>query len=825
MADKYTVVAGDTLSELAQQFHTTVGNLVKWNDITDPDYIVVGQKLSIDGTNTTSSNPKLSSRAEVKVFGLQADTDRTVYASWKWDQDHTENYQVRWYYLTMDNFWFVGSEGTEDFKQATYDAPSNAVMVKFHVKPIAEKHTVNKQEVSYWSADWSTEIIYDFTNNPPTTPSAPTVTVDKYNLTASLANLPLNIDKTPNATHIQFQIVKNDSTVFKTGTAAIITQAASYSCTVGAGAKYKVRARAYHSKLNKYSDWSDYSANVETIPSAPAKLTSCYARSETSVYLAWNTVANAKTYDIEYTTKREYFDTTSETTTVTGVEGVKYEKTGLETGEEYFFRVRAVNSAGTSGWSAISSTVIGKAPAAPTTWSSTTTAITGENINLYWVHNSEDGSSQTYADLELYINGVRETHTVVNSTDEDEKDKTSVYKLNTSSFTEGSKILWRVRTAGITNTYGDWSVQRTIDVYAPPTLGLNVTDVDGETLTSLTTFPFYIAAEAGPDTQLPIGYHVTVLANEAYETVDYAGNPMIVSAGDEVYSKYFDTSTDLVLVLSASDLNLENNITYTVKCVVSMNSGLTAEETTEFKVAWTDKEYYPNAEIGIDKDSLTAYVRPYCETYYGGLIEGITLSVYRREFDGSFTELATGIDNLSNTYITDPHPALDFARYRIVAMENATGAISYYDAPGYPVGETAVIIQWDEAWKSFDTTSEDPLEEQAWAGSLLRLPYNIDVTNNIKPDVSHVEYIGRKHPVSYYGTHVGATASWSVEIEKADVETIYALRRLQNYMGDVYVREPSGVGYWASITVSFTQTHLAMSIPVNLEIVRVEGGA
>ena len=43
-------------------------------------------------------------------------------------------------------------------------------------------------------------------------------------------------------------------------------------------------------------------------------------------------------------------------------------------------------------------------------------------------------------------------------------------------------------------------------------------------------------------------------------------------------------------------------------------------------------------------------------------------------------------------------------------------------------------------------------------------------------------------------------------------------------MGDVYVREPSGSGYWANIKVSFSQAHKEVVIPVTLELTRVEGG-
>lgn len=107
---------------------------------------------------------------------------------------------------------------------------------------------------------------------------------------------------------------------------------------------------------------------------------------------------------------------------------------------------------------------------------------------------------------------------------------------------------------------------------------------------------------------------------------------------------------------------------------------------------------------------------------------------------------------------------------------------------------------------------------------MLKLPYNIDVSDNYNPDVSFIEYVGRKHPVDYYGTQVGHTSTWNVAIEKDDTDTLYALRRLAEWMGRVYIREPSGSGYWASVKVSFSQTHCELTIPVTLDVTRVEGG-
>ena len=377
---------------------------------------------------------------------------------------------------------------------------------------------------------------------------------------------------------------------------------------------------------------------------------------------------------------------------------------------------------------------------------------------------------------------------------------------------------------GIINSYSDWSIIRTIDVYAPPILAIDLTDVEGNSIDVVTTFPFYISGVSGPSTQKPISYHVSITANESYETTDNIGNPKTVNLGEEVYSKYFDTSDDLLIEISAGDMNIENSISYTVFVTVAMDSGLTAESYLYFTVMWSDDEYWPDAEIGYDDETYTTFIRPYCENNLGQMIENIKLSLYRREFDGSFTELAKGLDNVKETFVTDPHPSLDYARYRVVSISGSTGRVSYYDIPGYPINEKAVIIQWDEDWTNFDVENESEFEQPVWSGSLLRLPYNIDVSDKNSIDVEFVEYIGRDHPVSYYGTQLGQTSTWSVTIPKSDKETLYALRRLAIWRGNVYVREPSGSGYWANVSVTFSQKHLETTIPVSLDITRVSGG-
>lgn len=856
----YTVKKGDTLSEIAWKYNSTYHygsnsvaaykRLAAINNIISPHYrIYVGQVLTLNNPSGPIKKPRNSSKMpKIQAYGLQSDADNTAFVTWIWSKKHTASYTVEWQYDTGDGIWFAGSKNTETYKQSTYSIPSNARRVRVRVIAVASKHKVNKKNVAYWKGKWCSFKYLELRSvQPPDKPSAPSVEINKYKLTAKVDNLAdgINIAK-----KIEFYVVKNNSSKkFASSIVNVVNRSASASYTIDPGGKYKVKCRAIRDTLK--SDWSDFSSEASTIPSAPKEITSIKALSETGIQLSWRSVSNVTSYEVQYTTKTMYFDSNPDEVKSKTIEtGTHAEITGLDSGAEYFFRVRAVNEQGKSGWTGTKSIVIGKKPGPPTTWSSTTTAMVGETLTLYWVHNSQDNSYQRKSELELIIDGVTQDPIEKSYTpNEDEAEPIYSYPIDTTVYTEGSKIQWRVRTAGVTGVFGDWSVQRTVDIYAPPSLELRITNSDDDDINVLTSFPFYVKGLAGPKSQAPIGYSLSVISTEDYSTTDQVGDEKLIGAGDSVYSKYFDIKTDLLTELSANNIDLESGKTYKVVCVVTMNSGLTAEASSEFTVDWTDETYDPDAEILYNENTYSCSIRAYCmetaDEYYPDeesdeevtddvnedaeetLVEGITLSIYRRDYNGEFIEIATGLENTNNTYVTDVHPALDYGRYRIIAVSKATGAVSFSDIPGEPIGETSAIIQWDESWSDLVTSTDSEEDERAdptWTGSRVVLPYNIDVSDKNDVDVSLVKYIGRKRPVSYYGTQLGETSSWKVEIPKDDAETLYALRRLAIWTGDVYVREPSGSGYWANVSVSISQTHCQVTIPVTLEITRVEGG-
>lgn len=364
-------------------------------------------------------------------------------------------------------------------------------------------------------------------------------------------------------------------------------------------------------------------------------------------------------------------------------------------------------------------------------------------------------------------------------------------------------------------------------------------------------FPIFIGVESGPYPQSALEYSFTITALNDYDCYDYDGTTKHIKSGEIIYNKISgptkkyitgeDTGNYCLIRINPWDITLVNSQTYRLSVSVTMDSGLQALLIQDFTTNYVDSAFMPDADITIDEEYFSSYIIPGLESeveYEPGeepiSIEDVVFHIFRRNYDGTMTEIASALNGDSDLAVVDPHPSLNGASYRIVGMSKLTGEIEFVDIPGQEFEEKPIIIQWDTDYQGYDQIkdwvdeTEDPddlmLYGQGLQGNVLKLPYNIDTQNEYDMDKELIKYIGRENPVSYYGTQKGESMTLDTVIPKTSKDIIFALRKLSIYPGDCYIREPNGTGYWANVTVSFNIKHLEVTIPVTITATRVEGG-
>ena len=168
-AGNIIVELGDTLSGIAAQFKTTVENLVKKNDIKDPDFIVEDQELVLNGDPVSTVNT--TSTCNVNVFGRQTGTERTIYASWT-----ANTYTIK--YTTGNGSVKAGGEFTFSFEVVNTHNTLGADNIKvtitsdeagtfsvakgsnsFYISTIAAKKSVHK-EIPIYQIHSSYNLLY-----------------------------------------------------------------------------------------------------------------------------------------------------------------------------------------------------------------------------------------------------------------------------------------------------------------------------------------------------------------------------------------------------------------------------------------------------------------------------------------------------------------------------------------------------------------------------------------------------------------------------------------------------------------------------------------
>lgn len=773
------------------------------------------------------------------AVGQQGSTGTTVYATWtafsSAKQKNIEGISVTWQYQVLNSagkaVWLKGSTETiskGSAKSGTYSAPSESLAVQVSVKPVLTKKGKKKATAKSESASRS------FAGNAPAKPSTPSASIDGYTLTLRIQSSDQYAKKA-----VFYMYRDSEASPYWSSSAIALSGAgvAQQIVTLAPNHRYYARVRLYNNSAG--SELSDAVAISEIVIPAQVKNVVATPLSQTQIQLSWsstNGAASTNGYEIEYATDPNYFGG-SNANTISASNTTAY--INVETGHTWYFRVRAKNASGITGaWSdPPASAAAASKPNPPTTWTLSSTAFVDSTVTLYWTHNSADGSKPTKSEIEWSLND-GQSHSIVVTHDlgPDDHDYTFNYELSLASlsFNDGDILKWRIRTQGVEAMgWSDYSVLREIRIYSPASLSVYVEN-------KVDAYPINFDITVTPATQSIVSFYLAISARDSYDDNDYMGEFQHVVAGQRVFSKnYSDLDNVDTISLTPSDINLMSGQTYDVEAIVATSAGLTAETTTEFTLDITEPDYYLDIGITIDPDSLSAALIPGCysdvnedeegDDVYDieNIVDSVVLSVYRINFDGSFTPIEINIPNDGMTVISDPHPALDNGKYRLVALDNATGAMFFDDIISEDLEVKGLVLQWDAKYANYlvrgivDEIDGAAIGNMA-GGTTLRLPYNVKKNESSELDVELVDYIGREHPVSYYGTQKGQKSSYSTDVPKDDVDTLDLIRRLQTWPGDVYLRAQDGLGYWAKVEVSFDRDYDSLLMPVSIDAVRVD---
>lgn len=499
--------------------------------------------------------------------------------------------------------------------------------------------------------------------------------------------------------------------------------------------------------------------------------------------------------------------------------------TSLDEGTTYWFRVRRRSDSDSSAW--VTGVKLDIPPtaesleqlSAPTVSTTNMSYMLDEQVPLGWTHNSGDDTDQSAWQVQLGGSVSR----TIDSDAETASNPAIVLDLSdpTYGLSDGDLVTWKVRTQGAWPGYwSPWSRTQAFDVYARPVATMSVAP------NPVTSFPMTIevgaVSQGGgslPTGNRPLSCSVSITPVDAMEMPNPDGTTRTVAAGEAIWSGYYtnaeayEEGSGWAIPLDASDVALSGAVQYRAFATVTTMQGMRCETSADFTCEWDAEVPAPRANVAFDSESLSCRIYPWCDEFLGvdpgtgemtfQLRDGTELSVYRVNQDGSTELVAADVPNDGESYVDDPHCAFGTCTYRIVARDAETGVQGSDD---YQV-ETA----YDRVVVEFGA-------EQ------VELKYNIEWTEEHAPDVELLNFHGRKHPVAHWGTQRGQTflVRGSL-IRGTDAGTLSKLRRLAEHRGACYVREPTGLAWWANVVPrTVSGGYSTAEQKVELEITRIE---
>jgi len=556
----------------------------------------------------------------------------------------------------------------------------------------------------------------------------------------------------------------------------------------------------YSYRVRPKNDERGYSPNVYdeggteptyNTPAAPLSITATLNSSGNGVLLLDNKPRTATELYIERSDDAGETWTALATLDETDAPVTAYTDTTGISGENVQYRARNARddlalSERYSAWAYSNVIVTLSPPSAPTLvmpYYSTPVSLDNGSVRLGWIHNPNDGTSQTAAQIQYLINDVY--HTTVTLTTAAYYDLT----LDPAVFSANDQIKWRVRTKGADADYSEWSEYSMFNLVTKPVIEF----ISPENSATIEQLPIELSWTYTDDSGLLESLTLDILRNGNVEkTIDLSE----VEPEAGVYS------------YQLSEFLFENNADYELRATAVSDTGLSSVDIVDIYIDYAYVVFQNSLFADAEFDEETG-------------IATITLSADEAE--------------PSEGDIVVDSPIVNAYLYRIVSgkRELVSGNLvegSEFEDKYVPVNVpvTYELLEIAQNGQIALVTMEYTFESIYWyvyyGDKLARAIYDPSGSVSVsRPEKEQVRYSGRKYPVTYDSMAIEETFQFSGVTDDRD--------ELNNFIE--MIRE-GGQGVWKSAdgdcyaadfgfsySSEYTQDHLRWSI--SLDVTRIDG--
>ena len=495
---------------------------------------------------------------------------------------------------------------------------------------------------------------------------------------------------------------------------------------------------------------------------------------------------------------------------------------GLDAGVNWYVRVRlgqVVNDEITYSDYGIPKPIkLSSAPVVPVLQLSAGVITARGSVDASWVYVTSDGTGQSSAKIaEVITSGGTTQYRTIATTTTAQRITISARK---QGWTTGTTHLLAVRvTSGSGHLSDDWSAPVPVIVANAVTCTIASTSletvtetIDGEadTFTALTEMPLEITvtgAKAGGTTSVIIERADEYFLDRPDEEISrgYEGETIAV------YSQQGESAITITNDMLIG--HLDDGAKYRIIATTQDSYGQSASAEQDFRVRWTDQAIMPTAGAIIDEGATYAIIIPMLPNDVPATsdTENAVADIYRLSVDKPVLiyEGAT----FGEMYV-DPYPTIgEYGGHRIV----------YRSKNGDYITEENTL-----AWVDLDEADDDFLDIDyniiEWDTGVVRLEYNVDLSNSWTKDFTETQYLGGSVQGDWNpAVHREGSLS-GVAIATDDAEVIQAMRRLAVHAGICHIRTKDGSNYAADVQVSesYKQGTAHKIVEFSLKITRVD---